>query len=83
MKGGILIGNKGTATATFEDFQPPQLRLVLNRFLRNEPAVMDYPADLKGAYGQGDAVRRYMRHFEDCIVNDKPTAENAREGQKP
>jgi UDP-N-acetyl-2-amino-2-deoxyglucuronate dehydrogenase len=82
MMGLTIFGSKGTAAATFEDFQPSQLRFALDRFLRNEPAVMDYPADLKGAYGQGDAVRRYMRHFEDCIVNDNPTVEDAREGTK-
>ena len=82
MMGLTICGNKGTATATFEDFQPSQLRFVLDRFLQNEPAVMDYPADFTGAYGQGDAVRRYMKHFEDCIVNDRPTLEDAREGTK-
>lgn len=82
MMGLTIYGTKGTATATFEDFLPSQLRFVLDKFLRNEPAIIDYPADLTGAYGQGDAVRRYMAHFEDCIVNNKPTLEDAREGTK-
>ncbi len=82
MMGLTIYGTKGTATATFEDFLPSQLRFVLDKFLRNEPAIIDYPADMTGAYGQGDAVRRYMAHFEDCIVNDKPTLEDAREGTK-
>ena len=82
MMGLTIYGSKGTATATFEDFHPTQLSFVLDRFLQNAPAVIDYPADLQGAYGQGDAVRRYMKHFEDCIVNDKPTSEDAREGTK-
>ena len=82
MMGLTIYGNKGTASATFEDFQPSQLRFVLDKLLQNEPAVVDYPADLTGSYGQGDAVRRYMNHFEDCIVNDKATLENAREGVK-
>jgi len=82
MMGLTIYGNKGTATATFEDFQPCQLKFVLDRFLQNGSAVIDYPADLTGAYGQGDAVRRYMEHFEDCIVNDKTPMEDAREGTK-
>lgn len=82
MMGLTIYGNKGTATATFEDFRPSQLRFALDKFLQNEPAAIDYPADFKGAYGQGDAVRRYMKHFEDCIVNDKPSMEDAREGTK-
>lgn len=82
MMGLTIYGTKGTATATFEDFQPSQLRFVLDKFLRNEPAVINYPADMQGAYGQGDAVKRYMAHFEDCIVNDKTPLEDAREGTK-
>lgn len=82
MMGLSIYGRKGTATATFEDFEPSQLGYVLDKFLQNKPAVMDYPADLKGAYGQGEAVKRYMQHFEDCIINDKPTLEDAREGTK-
>ena len=82
MMGLTICGTAGTATATFEDFSPSQLRFVLDRFLQNQPAVVDYPADTVGAYGQGDAVSRYMKHFEDCIVNDKPSLEDARDGTK-
>jgi len=82
MMGLTIYGSKGTAMATFEDFRPSQLKFMLDKFLQNEPATVDYPADLKGAYGQGDAVRRYMKHFEDCIINNKPTLEDAREGTK-
>ncbi|MFH1924442.1 MAG: Gfo/Idh/MocA family oxidoreductase [Planctomycetota bacterium] len=82
MMGLTLFGTKATATATFEDFKPSQVRVVFDKLLGNEPAVIDYPADLEGAYGQGQAVRRYMAHFEDCIINDKPPCEDAREGAK-
>ena len=82
MMGLTVYGTKGTATATFEDFKPSQLRAVLDKFNTNEPAVIDYDADMEGAYGQGQAVRRYMAHFEDCIVNDKTPSEDGREGAK-
>ena len=82
MMGLTIFGTKGTATATFEDFKPCQLRVVLDKFDTNEPMVIDYEADMEGAYGQGQAVRRYMAHFEDCIVNDKRPSEDAREGTK-
>ncbi len=82
MMGLTLFGTKGTATATFEDFKPSQVRVVFDKLTGNEPAVIDYPADLEGAYGQGQAVRRYMAHFEDCILNDKRPCEDAREGAK-
>jgi len=82
MMGLTLYGTKATASATFEDFKPSQTRLVLDKLGTNEPAVIDYPADLEGAYGQGLAVRRYMAHLEDCIVGDKRPCEDAREGAK-
>ena len=82
MMGITLYGTKGTATATFEDFKPGQLRIVFDKLSGNEPAVIGYPADMEGAYGQGKAVRRYMAHLEDCIVNDKTPYEDAREGTK-
>ena len=82
MMGLTIFGTKATATATFEDFKPSQLRVVFDKLTSNEPAVIDYPADTEGAYGQGQAVRRYMAHFEDCIVNDRAPCEDAREGTK-
>jgi predicted dehydrogenase len=82
MMGLTIYGTKATATATFEDFQPSQLRIVFDKLDGNQPSVIDYPADMEGAYGQGKAVRRYMAHFEDCIVNDKRPCEDAREGTK-
>jgi len=82
MMGLTVFGTRGTATATFEDFKPSQLRVVFEKLGRHEPAVIDYPADLEGAYGQGAAVRRYMAHLEDCIAHDKRPAEDGREGTK-
>ena len=82
MMGLTIYGTKGTAIATFEDFQPSQVRIVFDKLYSNEPAVIDYPADLEGAYGQGAAVRRYISHFEDCIINDKTPSDDAREGTK-
>ena len=82
MMGLTLYGTKATATATFEDFKPCQLRIVFDKLSGNEPAVIDYAADAEGAYGQGGAVRRYTAHLEDCILNDKRPGEDAREGTK-
>jgi len=82
MMGLTVYGTKATATATFEDFRPGQVRVVFDKLLGNEPAVIDIPADLEGAYGQGQAVRRYMAHLEDCIVHDQTPCEDGREGTK-
>lgn len=82
MMGITLYGTKATASATFEDFKPSQLRVVFDKLGGNEPAVIDYPPDVLGTYGQGLAVRRYMAHLEDCILNDTRPNEDAREGTK-
>jgi predicted dehydrogenase len=82
MMGLTVYGTKATATATFEDFQPSQVRIVFDKLEGRQPAVIDYPVDTQGAYGQGLAVRRYMAHFEDCIVNNQSPCEDAREGTK-
>jgi len=80
--GITLYGTKATATATFEDFKPSQLRIVFDKLTSNDPAVIDYPADSEGVYGQSQAVRRYMAHLGDCIVDDRRPSEDAREGTK-
>ncbi len=80
MMGITLYGAK--ATATSEDFKPCQLRIVFDKLSASERAVIGYPADAEGAYGPGGAVRRYMAHLEDCILNDKRPGEDAREGTK-
>lgn len=82
MMGITLYGTKATATATFEDFKAGELRVVFDKLNTNEPAVVPYAADMEGAYGQGQAVRRYMAHLEDCIVHDRQPIEDAREGVK-
>ena len=82
MMGLNIYGTKGSAVADFHDFAPTQMRVVLDK-LDTRPALkMDTPADLKGAYGQGDAVRRYMKNFEDCLVNNGKSAIDAREGAR-
>ena len=82
MMGLSLFGTKGSAVADFHDFKSTQMRVVLDK-LQSKPILkMDVPADLKGAYGQGDAVRRYMANFEACLAGTESSAIDAREGTK-
>lgn len=82
MMGLSIYGTKGSAIADFTDFKPSHAKVVLDKIETKPVAQMNFPADTKGTYGQGDAVRRYMKHFEDCIVNDKSPQIDAREGTK-
>jgi predicted dehydrogenase len=82
MMGLNIYGTKGSAIADFHDFAPTQMRVVFDKIDTRPVYRMDVPADMKGAYGQGDAVRRYMAGFEECIVDGKPSAIDAAEGAK-
>jgi predicted dehydrogenase len=82
MMGLNIYGTKGSAAADFHDFKPTQMRVSLSKFDSIPMLKMDIPPDTKGAYGQGDAMRRYMRSFEECLVNGKKSAIDAREGAK-
>jgi predicted dehydrogenase len=77
-----VYGSRGTAVADFTDFKPTTCKVVLSKLEHKPTMVMNFPADLKGAYGQMDAVKRYMAAFEDAIVNDTPGPEDAWEGLK-
>ena len=82
MMGLSIYGTKGSAVADFHDFAPTHAGIVLDNMDKRPPMRMEVPPDLKGAYGQGDAVRRYMANFEDCLVNGTKSAIDAREGTR-
>jgi predicted dehydrogenase len=82
MMGLNIYGTKGSAVADFHDFEPTRMKVVLDRIETKPVFTMDTAADLEGAYGQGDAVRRYMANFEACLTEDAPSAIDAREGTK-
>ena len=82
MMGLTIYGTKGTATADFTDFEPASSKVVLDKIDGKPVMAMDFKADLTGAYGQGDAVKRYMADFENAIVNDKKPEIDAKEGVK-
>ncbi len=82
MMGLNIYGTQGSAIADFHDFRPSHTRVILDK-IETKPAMnMEFSADFKGAYGQGDAVRRYMKNFEDCVVNNAHSLIDAREGVK-
>ena len=82
MMGLNIYGTRGTAMADFHDFQPARMKVTLSKLDMMPTLKMDVAADNKGAYGQGDAVRRYMKNFQECIVDGKKSAIDAREGTR-
>jgi predicted dehydrogenase len=82
MMGLNIYGTRGSAVADFHDFKPTWMQVVLDKFDTKPVLKMDVPADMKGAYGQGEAVRRYMTNFEACLTDGASSAIDAREGAK-
>ena len=78
-----LYGTRGTAQADFTDNEPGQVRVTLDRCGVAKPFVMDLePERDASAYGHGATVIRYMRHFQDCLDNDRTPAPDVLEGAK-
>ena len=82
MMGLTIYGTKGTATADFTDFNPSSSKVVLDKIESKPIMQMNFPADMVGAYGQGDAVKRFMKDFENAIVNNTRPQIDAYEGIK-
>jgi predicted dehydrogenase len=82
MMGLNIYGTRGSAVADFHDFKPTHARVVLDKIDSLPVFATEVPADSKGAYGQGDAVRRYMANFEACLGGSEDSAIDAREGTK-
>jgi len=82
MMGLRLYGTKGSLSADFTDQQGGPVKLVLDKVPTHAVAIMDFPPELEGAYGHGPNVLRYMRHFEECLTEDKEPSPNAVDGAK-
>ena len=42
----------------------------------------NYPPEIEGAYGHGETVLRYLKHFQDCLDRDEKPDPDAEEGAK-
>jgi predicted dehydrogenase len=82
MMGLSIFGTKGSAVADFHDFKPTHASATFDKIDTKPLFQVDLPPDMKGAYGQGDAVRRYMANLEACLNGTEPSAIDAREGTK-
>jgi predicted dehydrogenase len=78
-----IYGTKGSLQAEFTDNQPGQIRLVLDKLPGQKPMVSIFePEHDLSAYGHGATVIRYMRHFQDCLDNDREPSPGVVDGAK-
>ena len=82
MMGLGLYGTQASLQADFTDQQDGHLRLVLDKIVTKPMANFTFPAEKEGALGHGGGVMRYLRHFEECLLQDQTPSPSVRDGAK-
>jgi len=82
MMGLGLYGTEGSLIADFTDKEGGNIKIVYDKLETLPAGVFPFPAETEGAYGHGLTVMRYMRHFEDCLLNDREPVPGVRDGAK-
>jgi predicted dehydrogenase len=78
-----LYGTKGSLQSEFTDNEPGQVRVVLDKRAGHKAKVMDFEQERDlSACGHGATVIRYMRHFQDCLDNNRQPSPGVIDGAK-
>ena len=78
-----LYGTGGTAVAEFTDNKPGRLQVVLDKAATKEPRTLHFePERDPSVYGHGATVLRYMRHFQECLDQDREPSPNVIDGAR-
>lgn len=82
MMGLGLYGTKGSLVADFTDGLGGSIKVVYDKIETLPTGTFAFPPETQGAYGHGETVMRYLRHFEDCLVNDRQPSPGVRDGAR-
>lgn len=77
-----IMGTKGSAVAEFEDFEPGELRVKLDKLPAKYPATIPFPPQTSGDRGLGNTVMKYIRHFQDVMLGKCAPVPDVRDGAK-
>jgi predicted dehydrogenase len=78
-----IYGTKGSLQAEFTDNEPGQVRVVLDKLPAHKPMVSLFEAERDpSVYGHGATVKRYMRHFQECLDKDREPSPGVVDGAK-
>ena len=78
-----LYGTGGTAVAEFTDNKPGRLQVALDNAATKEPLTLHFePERDTSVYGHGATVLRYMRHFQECLDQDREPSPNVIDGAR-
>ena len=78
-----LYGNNMNVVSTYSDNLGGQVKLVWDDIEYRPPAEMTFPPE-RGidVYGHTKAIVRYMKHLEECILNDREPSPGVIDGAK-
>ena len=82
MMGLGLYGSKASLQADFTDQQAGHIKVVYDKIERRPTATMVFPAEVEGTLGHGAGVMRYLRHFEECLLEDKEPSPSVLDGAR-
>jgi len=82
MMGLSIFGTKGSITAGFTDKEGGKVEAVFDKFEVKSPWKVSLPPETEGAFGHGKTVLRYLKHFEECLVEDRNPVPDCFEGAK-
>ena len=78
-----VYGTKGSLQSEFTDNRPGEVRVVLDGPEGPERTTTPFEAERdKSVYGHGAAVIRYMRHFQQCLDEDREPSPGVLDGAK-
>jgi predicted dehydrogenase len=78
-----LYGDKMNLVAEYSDNKGGQVSVVWDKVEYQPVSRMEFPAELGvDVYGHTKTVLRYMKHFEDCLINDGEPVPNVIDGAK-
>ena len=82
MMGLGLYGTKASLISDFTDKQAGHIKVVSDKLEGRPVAGMTFAPETEGTLGHGAGVLRYLRHFEECLTEDKAPSPGVREGAK-
>ncbi|MBN1675536.1 MAG: Gfo/Idh/MocA family oxidoreductase [Kiritimatiellae bacterium] len=77
-----LFGTQASVRADYTDMQGGAIEAVFDKTPGHRPFRAQVDPVHTGAYGHGEGVDKYMAHFEECLLKNKPPNPDVRDGAK-
>jgi predicted dehydrogenase len=77
-----IYGTRATIFADYTDRKGGHVQIVYDNFEGQPTGRFEFPPETLGAYGHGETVLRYMRHFQRCLEEDTEPSPGVRDGAK-